>query len=127
MQPVSPCPAPSCKWWVQVSALLLYWGSYHWAHNLWVLIIYLFFLSVMLPSVVPSLATDLAVSVSWCLETSLFLRLLAGTELRPYLFCLSLCLLYFFLPPLEDNGLLFLVPDVLCWHSEVVLWNLLSV
>ena len=81
----------------------------------------------MLPSVVPSLATDLAVSVSWCLETSLFLRLLAGTELRPYLFCLSLCLLYFFLPPLEDNGLLFLVPDVLCWHSEVVLWNVLSV
>ena len=29
----------------------------------------------MLPSVVPRLATDLAVSVSWCLETSLFLRL----------------------------------------------------
>ena len=29
----------------------------------------------MLPSVLPSLATDSAVSVSWCLETSLFLRL----------------------------------------------------
>ena len=29
--------------------------------------------------------------------------------------------------PFEDNGLLFWVPDVLCWHSEVVLWNLLSV
>ena len=41
-------------------------------------------------------------------------------ELRPYLFCLSFCLLYFFLPPFEDNGLLFWVPDVLCWHSEVV-------
>ena len=27
----------------------------------------------------------------------------------------------------EDNGLLFWVPDVLCWYSEVVLWNLLSV
>ena len=27
----------------------------------------------------------------------------------------------------EGNGLLFWVPDVLCWHSEVVLWNLLSV
>ena len=24
--------------------------------------------------------------------------------------------------PFEDNGLLFWVPDVLCWHSEVVLW-----
>ena len=29
--------------------------------------------------------------------------------------------------PLEDNGLLFWVPDVLCQHSEVVLCNLLSV
>ena len=28
---------------------------------------------------------------------------------------------------LENNGLLFWVPDVLCRHSEVVLWNLLSV
>ena len=27
----------------------------------------------------------------------------------------------------EDNDLLFWVPDVLCQHSEVVLWNLLSV
>ena len=27
----------------------------------------------------------------------------------------------------EDNGLLFWVPDVLCQHSVVVLWNLLSV
>ena len=48
-------------------------------------------------------------------------------ELHSYLFCLSFYLLYFFLPPFEDNGLLFWVPDVLCWHSEVVLWNLLSV
>ena len=29
--------------------------------------------------------------------------------------------------PFKDNGLLFWVPDVLCQHSEVVLWNLLSV
>ena len=33
-------------------------------------------------------------SVSWCSETSLFLRL-PGTELRPYLFCLFFYLLYF--------------------------------
>ena len=31
------------------------------------------------------------------------------------------------LSPFEDNGLLFWVPDVLCHHSEVVLWNLLSI
>ena len=29
--------------------------------------------------------------------------------------------------PFKDNGLLFWVPDVLCRHSEIVLWNLLSV
>ena len=45
-------------------------GCYRWACNLWVLIISLFFFPVMLPSVLPRLATDSAVSVSWCLETS---------------------------------------------------------
>ena len=58
-----PSQAPACKWWLQASALLLHWGSYHWAPNLWGLIIYLFFLPVMLPSVLPRLTTDLAVRV----------------------------------------------------------------
>ena len=48
-------------------------------------------------------------------------------DLCPYFFCLSFYLLYFVLPPFEDNGLPFWVPDVLCQHSEVVLLNLLSV
>ena len=48
---------------MQVFALLLLWGSYHWVRNLWVLITYLFFLLVMLPSVVPRLTIDLAVRV----------------------------------------------------------------
>ena len=48
-------------------------------------------------------------------------------ELRPYLLCLFFSLLYFSLPLFEDNGLLFWVPDVLCQHSEGVLWNLFSV
>ena len=38
-------------------------GELQLACNLWVLIIYLFFLPVMLPSIVPRLATDLAVRV----------------------------------------------------------------
>ena len=46
---------------MQVSALLLCWGSYCWARNLWVLIIYLFFLPIM--SEVPKLATDSSVRV----------------------------------------------------------------
>ena len=48
-------------------------------------------------------------------------------DLHPYLFCLSFYLLYFFLPPFDDNGLFFWVTDVLYQHSEVVLWNLISV
>ena len=43
---------------MQASALLLHWGSYRWARNLWVLIIYLFFLPVILPSEIPRLTTD---------------------------------------------------------------------
>ena len=93
---------------MQASALLLRWGSYRWARNLWGLVIYLLFLPVMLPSVVPRLATDSAVRVFpgvWKLLS--FQDSLPETELRPYLFCLSFRLLYFFLPPFEDNGLLF--------------------
>ena len=52
---------------------------------------------------------------------------LPGMELPPYLLCLYFRLLYFFLPVFEDNDLLFWMPDVLCQHSEVVLWNLLSI
>ena len=47
---------------MQASALLLRWGSYR-RGNVRVLIVYLFFLPVMLPSVVPRLATDSAVRV----------------------------------------------------------------
>ena len=57
MQPTPPSPAPS----------LLVAGAgicaACWARNLWVLIIDLFFLPVILPSVVPRLTTDLAVRV----------------------------------------------------------------
>ena len=109
---------------MQASALLLHWGSYHWARNLWVLIINLFFLLVMLPSVVPRLATNSAVRMLprvWKLLAFLRLPSWEGVLSLPLL---SFCL-YVFLPPFEDNGLLFWVPDVLCQHS-VFLWNLLS-
>ena len=112
---------------MQVSALLLCWGSCHWARNLWVLIIYLFFVPVMLPSVVPRLTTDSAVTVFpgvWKFLSFLRLPSQDGAQSLPPL---SLFLLYFLLPPFEDNELFSWVPDVLCQHSEVVLWNLLRV
>ena len=66
-------------------------------------------------------------NVSWCLETSFFLRLPFQDGAPSLPLCLSFCLLYFSLPPFKDNGLLFWMPDVLCQHSEFILWDLLSV
>ena len=80
----------------------------------------------MLPSVLPRLATDSAVRVflgAWKLLSFISLPSWDGAPSLPLL---SLFLSFiFFLPPFEDNGLLFWVPDVLCRHSEVVLWYLL--
>ena len=50
-----------------------------------------------------------------------------GRSSLPTSFVSFFVLLYFFLPVFEANDLLCWVPDVLCQHSEVVLWNLLSV
>ena len=44
-----------------MSELLLRWGSYRRARSVQVLIVYLFFLPVMLPSVLPRVGTDSAV------------------------------------------------------------------
>ena len=65
--------------------------------------------------------------VSWCLETSppSWLPPWNGS---PFLTLLFLFLSFIFcLPPFKENRLPFWVPGVPCQHSEVVLWNLLSV
>ena len=132
--PVLPCPAPTCYWQMQASVLLFRWGSYYWACNLLVLIIYLIFLPVMLPSVLPRLVTDPAGRVFPGVWKPLFLKFpsqdrlpFLGWSSLPTSF-LSLFVSYIFsLPDFEDNGLLFWLPDVLCQHSDVVLWSLLSV
>ena len=54
--------------------LLFHWGSYCWAYNLLVLIIYLFFLPVMFPSVFPRLTTDSAGRVFPGVSKPLFLK-----------------------------------------------------
>ena len=58
---------------MQASVLLFRWGSYCWACNLLVLI-YLFFLPVILPSVFPRLATDSAGRVLPGVRKPLFLK-----------------------------------------------------
>ena len=59
----------------------------------------------MFPSVLPKLGTDSAMRRFpgvWKLLS--FKDSLPGMELRPSLFCLFFCLLYFFLPPFEELG-----------------------
>ena len=87
----------------------------------------LFFLPVMLPSEIPKLPTDPPVRGFPTVWKLLLHDSLQRMGLCPYLFCLSFCLLYFVLPPLEENGLPFWVPGVLCQHSEVVLWKFLNI
>ena len=77
----------------------------------------------MLPSEIPKLPTDpLVRGFPGVWKILLFYNSLPGTGLHSLLFCLSFYLLYFVLPPLEDNGLPFWVPGVLHQRSEVVLW-----
>ena len=122
VQSVPLCSAPTCWWCMQAQGVPVrhvICGFY--------LFMYLFFLPVLLPSEIPKPLTDPLVRVFpdvWKLLP--FLDSLPRMDLRPYLFCLSFYLLYFFLPSFKDNGLLFWVPDVLCQHSEVVLWTLIS-
>ena len=73
-------------------------GSFHWTGNLWVLFIYLFSFLVMLPSVVPRLATGLAVRVfPGVLKLLSFLRL-PSQDKAPSLPLLSLFLSFIFFP-----------------------------
>ena len=66
-------------------------------------------------------------SLSWCLETSLFLRPTSqdGSLSLPHLYLFVSGT--FFPTSFWRQWASFWVPDVLCLHSKVVLWNLLSV
>ena len=82
----------------------------------------------MLPSELPRLTTDSPVRLFPGVWKPLFFNTpFLGRIFVPTSFVSFFIFYIFFLSPFKDNGLLFWVPDVLCWHSEVVLWNLLSV
>ena len=81
----------------------------------------------MLPSEIPKLPTDLPVrGFPGVWKLLLFYNSLPGTGLHPQLFCLSFYLLYFVLPPFEDNGLPFWVPGVLR-HVQKLFYGICSV
>ena len=89
---------------------------------------YLFFLPVMLPSEVPKLTTDLPVRVFPGVWKPLSFLRLASWDGSPSLPLLSLFLSFIFVPTsFRRQWAAFLGADVLCRHSEVVLWNLLCI
>ena len=75
---------------------------------------YLFFLPVWLPSEIQKLVPDPPVRGFPGVWKLPLLRLPSWDGPPSLTFCLTFYLLYFVLPPFEDNGLLFWVPDVLC-------------
>ena len=80
----------------------------------------------MLPSEIPKLPTDPPVR-GFPGVWKLLLRL-PSRDGSPSLTLLSLFLSFIFCSTsFEDNGLPFWMPDVPCQHSEIVLWNFLSV
>ena len=86
----------------------------------------------MLPSVLPRLATDSAGRVFPGVWKPLFLKFPSRDGLpfpgqSSFLTSFVSFFIFYIFTVFEDNDLLFWVPDVLCQHSEVVLWSLLSV
>ena len=80
-------------------------GSCCWPHNLWVLIIYLFFLPVILPFEIPRLVTDLPERVFPGFWKPLFFKNPFPGHISIPTSCPSFYLLYFVLPPFKHNGL----------------------
>ena len=88
---------------MQASALLLRWGSYHRARNVWVLIIY--FSSLLCCPLCFQGSAQIQQWEGFLVfgNFSLFKTPFPGWN-SPSLFCPFFCLLYFSLPPFEDLG-----------------------
>ena len=131
MQPSPPCSAPASLF----SRHLLVVDVSIWAtsplgvevrHVICGFYLFIFSSRLCCPLKSKTLHRPASERVSWHLET--FLLRLPSQDRSLSLTLLSLFyLLYFVLPPFEDNGLPFWVSGVLHQCSEVVLWYLLSV
>ena len=101
MQPVPPCSASACWWWLWALRVAV-------RHIICGGLLFIYFSSRLC---CPLRFQDFPQTHRWeCFLVfgNFSLRLLPGMDLHPYLFCLSFYLLYFVLPPFEDTGLLFL-------------------
>ena len=126
MEPEPPCPAPACWWQSQASGLHPCWELGLGAYSVGFFSSWLYCL-LRFQNSSPTCQWE----VSCFLETSMTPS--PGRVSIPNSSFVSLSFffffgrLYFVLPPFEENRLPFWVPGVLCQHSEVVLWKLLSI
>ena len=121
MQPMTSCPGPTCWWLTGASGLLLHWQLQFGRYSVFYLFI---FLLVMLPSEITS-HRPTCDGVSYCLEISPPAWLPPQDGFSSLTLLFHFCLLYFVLPPFEENGLPFWVPGVFrsCFvEVEVIFW-----
>ena len=117
-------PIPACWWQMRASGLLLLWEL---QLSVYSVVVFCF---VLFPSGYVALwysqtPTDPPVR-GFPNVWRFFTKTPSPGQVSVPLFSLF-CLLYFVLPPFEENDLPFWVPDVLHQHSEIALWKLLSI
>ena len=124
MQPTFPCPAPVGWWQMWASVLLLHWQLQLDTYSVG----FVFFSSQLCCPLrfQNSPQTHLWEGFLLFGNFSSFMTPCPGQVSIPNS-CLSFCLLYFVLPPFEENGLPFWVLGALHQHSDVVLWKLLNI
>ena len=119
MQPTPPCSA-TCWWWMQALGVAIR----HIICGFYLFINFSFWLCC--PLRFQNSPQTPGESVSWCSETSALLRL-SSQDGSPSLPLVSLFIFIFCPTSFRRQWAAFWVPDVVCQHSEVALWNLLSV
>ena len=126
LQPTPPCSAPTCWWWMRASGLLSLLGVAV-RHIICGFYLYIYFSSQLCCP----LRFQNSPQTRWWERFPVFGNFysfktpFSGWISIPNSF-VSLFISYIF-SPFKDNGLPFWVPDVLCQHSEIVFWNLLSI
>ena len=126
-------PSPACWWWIREAGLLLCWQLWLCMYSVGFFVsVFVFFLLIMLPSEIPKLPTDPPVGgfpTGWSPPSRLapqdrsWSLSLLSLSLSLFFFCL----LYFVLPPFQENWLPFWVPDILHQHLIIVLWKLFNI
>ena len=126
MQLTPPCLGPACWWTTQESGLLLRWQLQLGAHSVGFLFLFFFFSWLCCPLRFQNSPKTCLWEGFLLFGNFSFMTPSKGWVSVPTSF-VSLFVFYIFSYLLSKTMGAFLVLDVLCQHSKVVLWNLLRV